>query len=233
MHNYRVKFQKNLELKMGQGQYLKRGSHFYEVIIYSNGSVTITDMSNAGKRGTQCPQFFIESSNDAPRLAFWNELLRDHIEELLMATTKEVLPAHLFRSYLRFGLDRIKSVRLMPLDLATIKPLKIKPKKWTIPHIIRALINGQYENLRSCYTFTDDYAFDNSVNFQEGPIVDGIQFAAKIIKNPSGWWVMEGHESKLGINCHGFNSNEFTPKIEKASKAGKGCGFSDVQAMTA
>ena len=78
----------------------------------------------------------------------------------------------------------MESKRILPLDLSTIKPLKAEPKKWTLPHVVRALVNGQFQGLRKNYYMTDDYAYDNAVNFREGEISDVIGFVQGIVENP-------------------------------------------------
>lgn len=109
-----------------------------------------------------------------------------------------------------------KAIRVFsPFNLKYLKPLKETPKKWTVRHVLRLIINGQYKDLNSNLKLTDDYAYDNAVNFGKGAIADGIDFAKSIIESPSGWWVgnYEG-EDKLSFNCHHFDYNSLIPVIK-------------------
>ena len=61
-----------------------------------------------------------------------------------------------------------KGIRVFSwLHLDRFNPLTSEPKKWTLPHVARAIINGQFTGLKSDGTYTDDYAFDAAVNFQQ------------------------------------------------------------------
>ena len=216
MQNYRVKFQEKLELKRGDAQFIKHKEHFYSVSIRGNNAFTIIDMTEAGKRGKKCPELSLNSEREAPDCAFWNELLQDHCSTLLEATTAQTLPEKLFQPYFRFYLNEIASKDLLPLDLNIIKPLKAMPKKWTLPHVIRALVNGQYENLKKNLYLTDDYLWDYSVNFREGEIKDPIAFIEGILRNKSGWSAWPEKDGTVSVCQYSFDSNEFTPKIEEA-----------------
>lgn len=91
---------------------------------------------------------------------------------------------------------------------AKVKPLPQAPKKWTIPHVIRALMAGQFTYLKCNGVYTDDYAFDAAVNFQAGKIKNAVAFARRIMESPSGWWTSE-RDGIVSICCHHFDSNEF------------------------
>lgn len=98
-----------------------------------------------------------------------------------------------------------------PFAPERIKPLKEMPKKWTIPHVVRALHNGQYSNLKCTGRYTDDYAFDAAMKFQVGEL-DGGPFAKRLIESPSGWRTYETR-GVVTIDCHHFDNNEFTPVL--------------------
>lgn len=117
-----------------------------------------------------------------------------------------------------------KAVRVFsPLSLDRIKPLKEAPKKWTVAHAMRALVNGQYKNLRCNGVYTDDYARDAAMNYREGEITNAVAFAERIISSPCGWWVGNHRGGDVvSICCHHFDNNEFTfvldpPKAEAPS----------------
>lgn len=104
-----------------------------------------------------------------------------------------------------------KAIRVFsPFALERMKPLKEAPKKWTVTHALRALINGQYKSLHCNGVYTDDYAYDAAVNFRQGEIADAVAFASKIIASPEGWWVGNYRgNNEVSICCHHFDSNSF------------------------
>lgn len=93
-----------------------------------------------------------------------------------------------------------------------VKPRRLteSPDKWTIPHVIRALLNDQFQKLTCNGVYTDDYAHDNAVNFHQGDFSkNSAAFAKRILESPSGWWCQE-RNGIVSICCHHFDSNEFT-----------------------
>jgi len=214
--NLRLKLQKKLEFKIGHTQYILHQDRVYKVRMYANDSVLVTDITDAGKTGKVCHELGISTKHSAPTCAIWNEIFRDHWKTIFNLTTSKISPANCFnRDYFNFYLHEIKAIRIMPVDLSVIKPLKEEPKKWTLRHAIRALVNGQFQNLRCKGRYTDDYAFDNAINFSCGIIENAVVFVEKIVESPSGWWVSANQNGQVSICCHHFDSNEFTPKIVK------------------
>ena len=214
MKNLRVKIQEKLELNSFGPQYLEHNERVYKIKIWNNDSFLITDVTNAGKRGTVCNELSVNSNYGAPDLAFWNELLATHTTELLKATTDKILPPELEKPNFKFYFREVESKRLLALDLSTIKPLKTEPKKWTLPHVVRAIVNGQYEGLRCKYRHLDDTCED----FGKGEIKDPINFVKGIVEDPSGWWTHQQTDGVVTVCCHSFDSNEFKPKIEPTKK---------------
>jgi hypothetical protein len=216
MNNLRVKIQEKLNFNNRERQYFKHGERFYCVKSWGGGeNFHITDMTNAGVRGATCSELSVNAKYSAPPLACFNELLGKDLEKLFELTTAKESPASHFGSdNFNYYLREVESKRLMPLDLSMIRPLKKQPKKWTIPHAIRAIVNGQYESLRCKYRHLDDTCQD----FGKGEISDPINFARGIIEDPSGWWVRQTTDGMVTICCHSFDSNEFRPKIEVNEK---------------
>ncbi len=93
-----------------------------------------------------------------------------------------------------------------------LSPLPSIPAKWTVSHALRALWNGQFENLRCTGHYTDDYAFDASNDFGRGPIANARSFCKDIIESPSGWRAY-GNGQDVSVCCHTFDSNSFRPKL--------------------
>lgn len=106
--------------------------------------------------------------------------------------------------------DERKAIHIFnPLNLSEFKPLKEVPKKMTLTHTLRALINGQYSDLKCNGIYTDDYAFDAACNYQSGEIKNGVAFARRILESHSGWWTHLDENMEVSICCHSFDSNEF------------------------
>ena len=185
MKTYRVNFTEKLEYKLDD-QFLKHNNRLYSITFQNYERVKITDMTNAGKRGKLCRSLDIDGFH-APDCAIWNELLDGHLSQILNAVTEGEFPKELSRPHIKIWPRDIKAIRLLPLDVSIISPLKSIPKKWTIRHIVKALVNGQYKNLKKNYYLTDDYAYDAAYNFRAGLIEDAIGFAAKLVKEPTGW----------------------------------------------
>jgi hypothetical protein len=99
-----------------------------------------------------------------------------------------------------------------PFALANVKPLKAIPAKWTMRHVYAAIINHQFKSLKCQGVYTDDYAWDDAVNFRRGEIASPLDFIQAIINSPSGWRCY-GSGGKVIVNCHHFDNNEFIPAI--------------------
>lgn len=89
-----------------------------------------------------------------------------------------------------------------------VHPLPAAPAKWTIPHVIRALLNGQFADLQCTGVYTDDYAYDAAANYRQGVITNATAFARRIIESPSGWWTGANGDS-VSVCCHSFDNNRF------------------------
>jgi hypothetical protein len=97
---------------------------------------------------------------------------------------------------------------------ASVNPLPHAPKKWTVAHVVRALLAGQFSNLKCDGKYSDDYAYDAAVNFHIGEFGQrpeaAIAFARRILESPSGWWAYDRDGSgRISICCHHFDSNSF------------------------
>jgi hypothetical protein len=180
----------------------------------------ITDLTNALRRGKSCREYTIKSE----RGAHGNLVVTNFIYKFFGSDLKKLWK---FCSALPFqkeydpvrtdGLEiyrrEIKSVRVFsPFNLSVIKPLKTMPAKWTLNHVRSAIVNNQFENLKCTGVYTDDYAFDDAVNYRKGKIKAPLPFIKDIVERPSGWWASFNGGS-VKICCHSFNNNEFTPAI--------------------
>ena len=192
-------------------------------------SFRITDCANALERGKTCANFTlrVEYHGAKDDCAVWNEILRP-IADYDLA---KLLPwlyslAWQARKYpgsyesIQFGdditiyrSDEDSNRTFHPAKIGKLKPLTEKPKKWTLPHALRLIANGQFEGLRCKGVYTDDYAFDNAVKYQEGEIKVPLAFVQRILESPSGWRVYAGSNNELSICCHSFDNNSLTIKI--------------------
>lgn len=102
-----------------------------------------------------------------------------------------------------------------PFNLDAIKPLKAEPKKWTLRHALRAIINGQFEGLRCTGKYSDDYAYDDAYNYHRGDLTEHAKaFAKRILESPSGWWVgSPDSDGWMSLSCCHFDCNKFKPAI--------------------
>lgn len=217
MKKLRVEIQETVKMNCYEAQHLEHQGRIYKVSIWQNRAFVITDLTNAGKRGTKCNELSINADYDAPDCAIWNDLLTDHTTKLLEATTSQILPPELEKPYLKFYFRDVESKRLLAVDLSTIRPLTEEPTKWTLAHVLRAIVNGQYEGLKCNYRHLDDNCHD----YGKGEIKNPIEFIKGIVEAPSGWWVRKNDNGSVSVVCHSFDSNEFMPIIKPVSKRTK------------
>ena len=169
-------------------------------------SIRVTDLTHALATGKECRYVSIRNWQDSCGAVNhvrgrYREQLDEHTADSKDGTLEIYTGTEAGRrTFSPFALDRIK-------------PLKAKPRKWTIPHVIRALINGQYEELKCNGVYTDDYAYDAAVNCRRGTISNALEFCRGIIKSPGGWWAMAQEGGRVSICCHSFDSNEFKAVI--------------------
>ncbi|SHJ62887.1 hypothetical protein SAMN02745165_02810 [Malonomonas rubra DSM 5091] len=180
----------------------------------SQGQVRITDLSEAMKSGRQCRSY---SLNDTEECGALNWLSSRSFDWPLIFAGLGALPwADRFREFdaievegAKVYMEDVKAIRVYsPFNLAVIKPLKEEPKKWTLRHVLRALLNGQFKELRCDGQYSDDYAGDAARNFGRGEIANARAFARRIMESPSGWWTHSG-ENSVSVCCHHFDSNSF------------------------
>lgn len=186
--------------------YVDCGARQFRVHPYAD-TLHVLDVTNAAKRGQECLGW---SYNIDRNTAAVHNMLAAHgwnLERMYEAVRVEITAGgspgylreeHAIRTYSPFS---------KPL------PLKAKPKKWTVELAVRAIINGQFESLRCKGVYTDDYAFDNAMGYQQGAIKDSEAFAARIMEAPGGWRTYEGSSGAISLCCHSFDCNEFVPRI--------------------
>lgn len=168
--------------------------------------VVIRDLTNALTPGKECPELELSLKDRQSG----NIITGD------MRTFREIYD-RLFVSRESPDLDVYAFNRTMK-SMHTFTPFKqinsIKtPKKWTIPHVWKAILSGQIFEGHCTGRYTDDYAYDAAVNFHEGRELNLPSFAKKLIEDPSGWgvspWKVNGETITLSVCCYSFDMNEF------------------------
>ncbi len=191
-----------------------------------NGSLTLVDITNALKTGLTCERYSLNwlGNDSIIGIRLMESFIWDLRKLFKFVQSLDWKPS-------KYGIDPIyfslmadsditiykgseKSVRVYsPFALSELKSLKETPKKWTLRHAIRAIVNKQYEYLRCKGVYTDDYAYDAAYNYQQGAL-DRLSFVKRLIESPSGWWTGDANNSGIvSVCCHSFDSNEFKFKI--------------------
>lgn len=196
-------------------------------------SLRITDVSNALQAGKVCKSYTLRPYSKAEdcavinlvNIAFASDFRKvfNFCESLPEPSKYGCVSVHYNADFAidSMGVNVIEvypgstqSIRTYsPFELHRIKPLKEEPKKWTLPHVYRAIINGQFEKLACNGVYTDDYAFDAASNYSKGDIKDPIAWIRDIIEHPHGWNVWKGSDGHISVNCYSFDTNEFKFKI--------------------
>lgn len=202
-----------------------------------DGSLYLTDLTDALKPGKECTRFRIAQSTDRnyPEYQARNLLsilvsakfLFDLLmkmnwvrEERPLKNWETVLPyepiEYTFQGVnLVISRTTVESKRQFS-PFASLKPLKKVPKKFTLTHFRKMVFNGQYTGSRCTGVYTDDYAYDAATNYSQGEIGLG-GLAYRIIDSPSGWWVSSeahGEKNEYSICCHNFDNNRFVLDLD-------------------
>ena len=196
------------------------GSHYFEAeqlrVDFQNSSLRITDISQAMKPGQKCRQVAVQS-DDRYSCDVANILWFSYKGEVtrLFADLQAAAPANQrdarteFAGYTVNVYSSTKESKRLYSPFAKLNPLKEVPAKWTIPHVVRALMSGQYTSCTCDGRYTDDYRGDAANNFGKGE-ADAQDLAEKLVDSPSGWWVSPGRNGKIGVSCHHFLNYSFS-----------------------
>ena len=193
-----------------------------------------TDLTNAMKKGTTVVSYSVKTLGEYGNLIITNWLHGEFGFDLKKAfdfLAGLEYPKD-FRGYRQSVELEIAGHRLQiymsenpghrtfsPFALHLLKPLTEEPKKWTMPHVFRALVNKQFEQLKCNGVYTDDYAYDNQVNYRQGEITDAVGFVKKLMEHPSGWKCYQ-YDGKISVNCHSFDTNSFVFRLEPPKEKG-------------
>lgn len=205
-----------------------------KIIKSENHGIRFIDLTNAGLNGKTCSEVYVDVNFGDYKEAGQRFCDLCHNMKSAALGPVKLESVRTFKDACQFAevaealldakvyFEERKANRVFPVnDLSRIKPLKKMPKKWTLPLVVRCLVNGQFTDLRCKGKFTDDYAYDNHINFARGDFSGhALKFAKDIFENPQGWHASDYNYQKDGsisISCHSFDLNEFKPKIEGAA----------------
>ncbi|MEY2411300.1 MAG: hypothetical protein QOF48_3970 [Verrucomicrobiota bacterium] len=196
------------------------------------GTIRLTDISKAMRPGHTCIEFSLHWNHRENIPAFVQELLGSHRFDFraihaTLATRPWVRtgPFNCFLEHIVADANPLNSTTIYTgereskrLYTPFWKPSRLEslPAKWTIAHVKRALLNGQYAQLQCNGVYSDDYAYDAAVNFQKGRIADAAKFVRRLVESPSGWWCYQ-RDRAVGVCCHHFDSNSFIPNLGAGS----------------
>lgn len=190
-----------------------------------NRALSLTMLANAQKAGAVCERYVFDLANQEMRGHQALCHLVNSVDYVLTDLLKVLKVMDFSRGTVElfgFKVRRVEepAIRVFsPFHLDRIKPLTHEPKKWTVRHVLRAVVNGQYDTLRCSGKYTDDYAFDAEVGFQRGRIASPLAFVQKIIEFPSGWKAYGKEDGVVGISCHTFDCNEVHVNLGAANAA--------------
>jgi hypothetical protein len=194
----------------------QRGEYFVQDLniklnVYAD-TISITDLTNALRVGKTCKRVSINhiAYDDYEAVPKFTKVYLTAIQSLFDdfndGDSVELRDVHVYCT-------EYKGIQVFsPFNLKYMKPLTEIPKKWTVKHALRALLNGQYTEFNKTLRLSDDYAYDSASNFGKGVIKDVTMFCSDIIANKGGWRVTEENGIVHVMCCH-FDYNEFTLKI--------------------
>lgn len=174
----------------------------------SRCSFKVVDLSNAGKRGKTCKEWVMWSHVEFNLFDIVSRF--ENLEDFIM---KLMVNGNMFNIVEFEVRDYKKAITVFnPMDLSAYKRLTEKPKKWTIAQVVRAIINGQYDELKCTGVYSDDYAYDSSVDYRRGDL-DPIAFAERLVAGSDGWKAWDSSDY-VCINCYNFDNNKMKFNLE-------------------
>lgn len=182
----------------------------------------IVDLSNALKVGKTCTNYKIRAGEHD-----WEHSFKSNFEVALM---KHKITFEEFVRTLLLEQGNFEDIRIMKSQskgvstfspFAEIKPIK-EPKKWTVPHVWKAILAGQIKMAVKEMRLTDSSIGDVEDNFGRGDICP-LHLAKRLIESPSGWWVRDeeraGDSVWLSVNKDQYDYNKLRFEVNKEVKA--------------
>lgn len=199
---------------------LRQGTYIEDCNVYAKlweNALVVIDLTNSMKRGKNCLVAQVKVKDDPFGSDAWSHIYEYTWRNKL--TVKELMEQALTDtiadSDLEVTLSERKGVRTFS-PWAKVNKVKKAPRKWTLAHLTKAIVSGQAIDAKQEMRLTDDYAYDNSVNFGKGSI-SALALAKELVEEPSGWWVHVDEQTDdtvtLSVNCHHFDYNTVTLKL--------------------
>lgn len=181
-------------------------------VIRSVNALKVRDISNAMKQGKTVSEttLFLNDMRDYQCPPVENYLLSLNMTDGEILTALLHTPEQLPEPENEFLTIRQKEHKAKDIFSPFAKPSKVNTaSKWTVPKVAKAIMAGQVEQGHTDMVLTDDYAYDNAVNFRSKAPIPLYSFAKELTESPSGWWVHVDEENdkhiKLSVNCHHFD----------------------------
>ena len=201
----------NESITIGYDKVFKYKENTYQIHRYYM-CTRILNVTNAGKRGkeVQVLSFSYQdenSTNDIFDIPFENIhdiFTNNSIGDLCICSDTEKV---------RISLYSDKACNYINPDFSTYKKLTEKPKRWTKVHVIRALLNNQFTDLKCDGYYTDDYAWDYSNNYGRKPIENVKEFCTNVLGGSFYIYEDRETENKIHVNQYSFNTNSFILQI--------------------
>lgn len=182
------------------------------VSMYTN-SLRIIFLDNAGKRGKTCKEFVMWVDNGSIKNTCSNLFNAISLKEFVEIVKEDANSME--GEDWKIDVYELKAVNVFnPMDTSIYKRLDKEPVKWKIADCVRALVNGQYDAVECTGQYTDDYAYDDAVNYRKGAI-SALALAKDLVEDgaKSGWWIYKRDEH-ISISQHPFNYNKMIFNID-------------------
>jgi len=198
--------------------------------IFGSGrhrSLELVRLNNAQKRGAVCDRYYLNLEDKLEGIRGEQALCRlINLVDYDLAGLLDIIGSADFHKgdLTLFGFrvthSELPAARVFsPFHLHRLKPLKAKPAKWTVRHVLRLVANKQYDRFDCIGRFTDDHKHDADLNYGKGPVKAPLPFIRDVIENPRGWVAHEGDDGRVEISCHSFHNNEVHPNLEACNVA--------------
>lgn len=136
-------------LKSGDRMHVSFEGRNYRIKVWAD-CVDLTDITDAGRRGKKCASAYFEHKKRRPMggLTIWVDDLRAclvYLRENWKGQKVSGLREEFEGSDLVLRALEVREQNRVfnSMDLSVYRPLEKAPKKWTMPHAIRGLVNGQ------------------------------------------------------------------------------------------
>lgn len=192
-----------------------KGTSFYledaevEIAVYSN-QVRICYIENAQKVGKFCKIYCYEAgtSYELGSSDLLCKICNDHGNDI--STLLAVLEAGCMPD-VQVYTSEVKGVKVFSPFIKQ-KPIKV-PAKWTKAHLVKAILSGQITSGSCAGRYTDDYAYDNAVDFNIGKKLNLLAMVKELIETTSdGIYVTaKQFDDKIVVyqSNYNFEYNEF------------------------